>query len=107
MKYKPIILQGDKQKAFIKVIAAQFGVSSAAEIILIEKMVEMDMFTPFHVDKYTRQKLQKECNLQYNTLGTCLRRLTKAGIIARMNKNLYLIPAFRGLDKVDAIMFKV
>lgn len=107
MKIKPIILTGDKHKEFIKIVAAQFRVFAEKEIELIEVMIRMDLFSPFHINKYTRAKIQKEANMTYGTLSTCLNRLTKAGVIARVNKNVYLIPAFRGLDEVEAVVFRM
>lgn len=107
MKIKPIILSGDKHKEFIKIVASQFRVFADKEIELIEVMIRMDLFTAFHIDKYMRMKIQKEANMTYGTLSTCLNRLTKAGVIARINKNVYLIPAFRDLDKVEGIVFRM
>lgn len=107
MKVKPIILTGDKQKEFIKVIASQYGVTADNELKLIEIMVKMDLFSAFHMDKYARMKLQRELGVTYGTLSTCLNRLTKAGVLARVNKNVYLVPTFRDLNEVDAIVFKM
>lgn len=107
MKIKPIILRGDKQKEFIRVIAAQFGTTSDNELKLIATMIDMDLFIPFHLSKHIRKNIQKYSGMPYSTLNTCLRRLTEAGVIARVDGNVYLIPSFRDLDVVDAIVFKM
>lgn len=105
MKAKSIILPS--KNSFISLIASQFKVTADKEIKLIEVLIKYDMFTPFHLDKYTRERIRKDLNVPYPTLNTSIRRLVKAGVLARNGKNFYVNPGFRGLDNIDAIVFKV
>lgn len=104
MKSKVITLKGSD--AFIRLIAGQFGVFADNEINLIKLLIEMDMFNPFHLCKYTRERIRKQLNVPYPSLNTSLRRLIKSGIIANSGKNMYINPGFRGLADIDAIVFK-
>lgn len=110
MKSKSFILHGDKHQEFIKVVASKFGVYSESELLLIATLIHYDMFTPFNLDKHTRQKLSSHCALNESTTATCLSRLVKAGVLGKQGgqrgKNYYFNIAFRSLDKVDCIVFK-
>lgn len=107
MKSKSIIIKGDKQEAFIRLIAWQFGVSADKEIQLIMVLCKYDMFLPFFMDKYTRIKLINAMGTNKQTFSTCLGRLVKANVIARHKKTMYFNTAFRNLEELDSIVFKV
>lgn len=104
LKSKTIIIPSED--SFIRLIAGQFGTFADMEIKLIKILIKFDMFIPFNIDKHLRNRLQKEMGVPYATLGTALARLIKSGIIARNGKNIYVNVAFRGLDEIDAIVFK-
>lgn len=104
LKSKTIILPSED--SFIRLIAGQFGTFADVEINLIKVLIKFDMFVPFNIDKHLRNRLTKEMGVPYSTLGTALSRLIKSGIIARNGKNIYVNVAFRGLNEIDAIVFK-
>lgn len=106
MKSKVINIIGPKEINFTKILAAQFGVYSEAEITLIQVLIRLDMFQPFHIDKHTRAILQREMNVPYTTMTTALVRLTKAGVINRHGKSIYFNPVFRDLAETDQIVFR-
>lgn len=103
-KSKSIKLKGED--AFIKLMAGQFGVTSDMEIKLIKILIKFDMFTPFAMCKHTREKIRRELGCPYPTTTTAISRLIKSGVIARSGKNYYVNVGFRGLDDIDAIVFK-
>lgn len=103
-KSKVITLKG--QDGFVKLLANQFGVSADMEIEVIKILIKFDMFNGFFLDKYIREKIRREINIPYSTLGSCIRRLVKSGIIARTGKTMYFNVAFRGLDEIESIVFK-
>ncbi len=103
-KSKIIPLKGPD--AYIKLLASQFGVSADMEIEVIKVLIKFDMFTPFHLCKYTREKIRRELNCPYPSLNTAIRRLIKSNVIARSGKNFYVNPGFRGLDDIESIVFK-
>jgi len=106
VKAKTLYLTGDKEDQFIKVLAYQFGVRADSEINLIKVFIKYDMWS-FHLDKYTRQKIERDLGVPYQTLATSLRRLTKTGVLAKNGKTHILNAGFRGLTDVDCIMFKI
>lgn len=103
-KSKIVPLKGPD--VFIKLLANQFGVSADMEIEVIKVLIKFDMFVPFHLCKYTREKIRRELNCPYPTLNSSIRRLIKSGVIARSGKNFYVNPGFRGLDSIESIVFK-
>lgn len=106
MKSKLILITGDKQEQFIRIIASRFGVSADNELKLISIFCKYDMFQPFHLDKYTRMKLIKEIGCNDSTFATILSRLVNANVIARNGKTLFFNVAFRELDEIDSIVFR-
>ena len=105
MKAKTIILPS--KDYFIKLLASQFNVYAEIEINLIKTLIKFDLFTPFNLCKYTRERLRNEMNIPYSSLNTAISRLIKSGVIARTGKNCYVNPGFRGLENIDAIVFKI
>lgn len=106
MNAKVIPIKGNRQEAFIKIIAAQFNIIAPLELKLIGILIKYDLFSPFHMDKYTREKLRKEMECTENTLATCLARLHKANVLIRKGKTRWFNASFRGLDKIDCIVFR-
>lgn len=108
MQSKQITLSGED--AFVKLMASQFGLYAPSEIELIKVFIKFGMFNGFHLDKYTREKIRKELNAPYSTLTNSLRKLVKCGVIVRQSshdKTMYFNVAFRNLDELEAIVFKV
>lgn len=105
MKAKTLFLTGDKEDQFIKVLAYQFGVRSDSEINLIKAFIKYDMWS-FHLDKYTRIKIERDLGVPYQTLATGLRRLVRAGVMAKNGKTHILNAGFRNLGEIDCIIFK-
>lgn len=103
---KTLFLTGDKEDQFIKVLAYQFGVRADSEINLIKSFIKYDMWS-FYLDKYTRLKIERDMGVPYSTLATSLRRLVKAGVMAKSGKTHILNAGFRGLKDIDCIMFKI
>mgnify|MGYP001617856650 FL=1 len=106
MKVKTLYLKGDKEDQFIKVLASQFHVFAEAELNLIKTFIKYDMWS-FHLDKYTRQKIERDLGVPYQSLATSLRRLVKAGVMAKNGKTHILNAGFRNLKDVDCLLFKI
>lgn len=106
MNTKIVYLKGGRRKAFIQIIASQFGVHSPGELKIIDTFCQFEMFQSFYLDKHTRAKLIKHTELPMATFSTCLRRLVKANIIARQGKTMCFNSSFKGLDNLDRIVFQ-
>lgn len=104
-KSKVITLKGED--AFIRLLASQFGTTADMEINLIKVLIKFDLFNGFFLDKHLRERMRRELNAPYATLGSSVSRLVKTGIIARNGKTMYFNVAFRGLDELDSIVFKL
>lgn len=106
MKSKIIPLKGNRQEQFIRIIAGQFGVYSDNELKLIKVLCQYEMFQAFFLDKYTRIKLIKAMDCPPSTFSTCLARLVKANVIARVGKTLYFNVSFKDLGELDQVIFR-
>ena len=107
MKFKTIKIKGDSHEAFIKIVASQYGIIAPMELKLIKILIQYDMFQAFHLDKYTRQKLEKAMDCPPSTLSSSLSRLDKANVLVRKGKTRWFNASFRDLNCIDQIRFSV
>ena len=103
-KSKVINLPGED--AFVVLLANQFGNTADMEIKLIKVLIKFDLFNPFALDKYLRERIRREMNCPYPTLNIIITRLVNSGVLAKSGKNIYFNVAFRGLEEIDSIVFK-
>lgn len=91
----------------MRLIASRFGVTSEIELRCLCLLVRNDMFNPFHLNKYLKAQLIKDLGIKSNTFVVSINRLVDKGVIARNEKSYFLNVAFRGLEDLDCIVFKV
>lgn len=106
MKQKTILIKGNKQREFIKILAWKFGITSDSEIDIINSFVSYGLFAPFDLDKHLRMRILNDLGMKDNTLSVAVSRLVKKDCIKKAGKSFYLNPAFNNLNDVDQIAFK-
>ena len=106
MKQKTILIKGNKEKEFVKILAWRFGITSLSEIDVLYSFVSYGLFAPFDLDKHLRMRILNDLGMLDNTLSVAVSRLVKKDCIKKAGKSFYLNPAFNNLNDVDQITFK-
>lgn len=107
MKSKVISIQPDQRTAeFIRIIAWRMGITADNEIKMMQILVNKGLFQPFHLNKYLKADIMKLAGINSNTFVGTIRRLDIKDAIRKNGKNYYVNPAFKGLDEIDAIVFR-
>lgn len=106
MKQKTILVKGNKEKEFIKLLAWRFGITSGSELDVLYAFVSYGLFAPFDLDKYLRSRILNDLGMRDNTLSVAVSRLVKKDCIKKAGKSFYLNPAFNNLNDIDQIAFK-
>lgn len=91
---------------FINIIAGRMGITAYNELKLIQILVYKGLFNPFHMNKYLKADIKRLCEMGEDTFVGTIRRLDKKGAIGKNGKNYYVNPIFKGLDEIDAIVFR-
>lgn len=107
MKSKVIsVSQEEKLNEFIRIIAWRMGITADNEIKMMQILVNKGLFQPFHLNKYLKAELMNLAGMNSNTFVGTIRRLDIKGAIGKNGKNYYVNPVFKGLDDIDAIVFR-